>query len=118
MRNYCDSYIKVLKRNYMLLFIASVMLVVTFFIWAGIPVFIIGSAVSDLTANHFIIQLCISLSVAIILSLYFLAINIKVAQDMAATKKRSLFNAFIRIELFWIIGIALIIQAVIIMMTL
>src|SRR5690625_6330972 len=78
---YYNSYLNVLKREFMLVIIASILLVVTFFIWAGVPVFIIGSAVASLTTSQFLVNLCISLSVAIIFSLYFLPINFKVVQE-------------------------------------
>lgn len=96
----------------MLVIIASVLLVLTLFIWAGIPAFIIGSVVASLTTNQFLINLCVSLSGAIIFSLYFLPINIKVAQDIAVTKKRSSYNSFIRIEIMWIIVVATIFQII------
>lgn len=94
----------------MLVIIASVLLVLTLFIWAGIPVFIIGSAVASLTTSQFLVNLCISLSVGIIFSLYFLPINLKVAQDVAGTKKRSSYDSFIRIEIVWVLVIAAISQ--------
>lgn len=96
----------------MLVIIASVLLVVTFFIWAGVPVFIIGSAGANLTTSQFLVNLCISFSVAIIFSLYFLPINLKVAQDIAITKKRSSYNSFIRIEIMWILVVAAIVQII------
>jgi len=109
---YYNSYLNVLKRELMLIVIASVLLVVTFFIWAGVPVFIIGSAVASLTTSQFLVNLCISLSVAIIFSLYFLPINLKVAKDIAVTKKRSSYNSFIRIEIIWILVITAILQII------
>jgi len=109
---YYNSYLNVLKREFMLVIIASILLVVTFFIWAGVPVFIIGSAVASLTTSQFLVNLCISLSVAIIFSLYFLPINFKVAQDIAVTKKRSTYNSFIRIEIMWKLVIAAISQII------
>ena len=78
MSYYYNSYLNVLKREFMLVIIASVLLGVTFFIWAGVPVFIIGSAVANLTTSQFLVNLCISLSVATIFSLYFSPINLKV----------------------------------------
>lgn len=68
---YYNSYLNVLKREFMLVIIALFLLVVTFFVWAGVPVFIIGSAVANLTTSQFLVNLCVSFSVAIIFSLYF-----------------------------------------------
>ncbi|PWA09449.1 hypothetical protein DCC39_13205 [Pueribacillus theae] len=59
---YFQTYLRVLKSNFMLVVMASVLLVLTFFIWAGFPFFLIGGAVADLTANLAIIHFCISLS--------------------------------------------------------
>ena len=39
MNLYIHNYIEVLKRNFMLVIMALVLLVVTFFIWAGVPFF-------------------------------------------------------------------------------
>ena len=109
---YYNSYLNVLKKDYMLIIIALVLLVPTFFIWAGIPFFIIGSAVSSMTTSQFFLNLCVSLSGALIFSLYFMPFNVKVAQDVAITKKRSSYNSFIRIELVWILALATIFQII------
>lgn len=45
----------------MLLIMALVLLILTLFIWAGVPFFIIGIAVADLTSNLILIHLGISL---------------------------------------------------------
>ncbi|WP_342509229.1 hypothetical protein [Sporosarcina sp. FSL K6-2383] len=109
---YYNSYLNVLKREFMFVIIAFGLLAITFFIWAGVPVFIIGSAVASLTTSQFLVNLCISFSVAIIFSLYFLPINLKVAHDIAVTKKRSSYNSFMRIEVMWILVIAGILQII------
>ena len=95
----------------MLGIIALVMLMPTFFIWAGIPFFIIGSAVGSLTTNPILLFLCVSLSGCLLFSLYFMPNNLKVAQNLAVTKKRSSLNFFIRIEAVWIVVIAMIFNA-------
>ncbi|PIC56485.1 hypothetical protein CSV80_14670 [Sporosarcina sp. P12(2017)] len=112
MSYYYNSYLHVVKREFMFIIMAAVLLVLTFFIWVGVPVFIIGSAVASLTTSQFLVNLCISFSIAIIFSLYFLPINFKVAQDIAVTKKRSTYNSFIRIEIMWIVAIAAILQII------
>ncbi|PIC85930.1 hypothetical protein CSV72_11300 [Sporosarcina sp. P20a] len=112
MSYYYNSYLHVVKREFMLVIMAAILLVVTSFIWVGVPVFMIGGAVASLTTSQFLVNLCISFSVAIIFSLYFLPINFKVAQEIAVTKKRSIYNSFIRIEIMWIVAIAAILQII------
>lgn len=87
----------------MLVIMTLVLLIVTFFIWAGIPVFVIGIAVADLTSNFVLTHLGISLSVGLLFSLYFIPINLKVARKIAVIKKRGSLNSFIRIEAGWIL---------------
>ncbi len=98
----------------MLVIMASVLLVLTFFIWAGIPVYIIGGAVGKFSSNLVIIHLCISLSAGILFSLYFLPINLIVAKNVAETMARSSMNSFIRIQIMWIIACSLIFQIILI----
>lgn len=92
----------------MLVIIALMLLIPTFFIWAGIPFFLVGSVVGTLTANPILIFLCISLSGGLIFSLYFLPINLKVAQEIAVIKKISTLNSFLRLEAVWITVVAMI----------
>lgn len=108
MSYYFNSYLSVLKRNFMLVIIALILLIPTFFIWAGIPFFIVGSAVGNLTASPILIYLCISLSGGLIFSLYFLPINLKVAREIAVIKKLSSLNSFLRLEAVWITVVAMI----------
>ena len=112
MSDYYNSYVTVLKREWMLLIIAFVLLVVTFFVWAGVPIFIIGRAVASLTASPFLVNLCISFSAAILFSLYFLPFNFKVAHNIVAVTNRKLYHSFIRIEIIWIVGIAAVLQII------
>lgn len=114
---YYRSYLKVLKKDFMLIVIALVLLVPTFFIWAGIPLFIVGSAVSSMTRSPFLINLCVSSSGALIFSLYFIPFNVKVAQDIAITKKHSAYHSFIRIELVWILALATLFQIILSLVT-
>ena len=108
MSYYFNSYLNVLKRNFMLVIIALMLLIPTFFIWAGIPFFMVGSAVGNLTANPILIYLCISLSGGLIFSLYFLPINLKVAREIEVIKQLSSLNSFLRLEAVWIIVVAMI----------
>jgi hypothetical protein len=92
----------------MLAIIALVLLFPTFFIWAGIPIFIVGRAVGGLTASPIVFYLSISLSGGILFSLYFLPINLKVARRIVATKGCGTLNTFLRIEAGWVAVVAII----------
>lgn len=109
---YFHNYSNVLKKNFMLVIMALVLLVLTFFIWAGISLFIIGNAVAELTSNLVIIHLCISLSGGLLFSLLFVPINLKVAKNIADIKYRSVMNSFIRIEIIWILVCSLIFEII------
>lgn len=105
---YFQNYSIVLKKNFMLMIMASVLLVITFFLWAGVPVFMIGSLISKITSNLAIIHLCISFSGGFLFSLFFVPINLKVAKHIANVKNRSVLISFMRIEIIWIFACSLI----------
>ncbi|MGP4038531.1 hypothetical protein ACTWP4_01285 [Gracilibacillus sp. D59] len=111
---YLRNYSNVLKKNFMLLIMGSVLLILTFFIWAGVPFFIIGNAVAEITSNMAIIHFCISISGGLLFSLFFVPINLKVATNIAKIKDCSVVNAFIRIEIIWILVCSLIFEIVLI----
>lgn len=104
MSYYLNSYLSVLKRNFMLVVIALMLLIPTFFIWAGIPFFIVGSALSNLRDNPILIHLCIALSGGLIFSVYLLPINLIVARKIAVIKKLSSIN----LEAVWITVVVII----------
>lgn len=110
---YLNSYSNVLKKNFMLVIIASILLVITFFIWAGVPIFIIGNAVAKITSQLIIIYLCVLLSAGFLFSLYFFPINLKVAKNVAEVKHSSVISSFIRIQCFWVLACSLIIGIII-----
>ncbi|MBR7554010.1 hypothetical protein ACFFJI_02400 [Allobacillus sp. GCM10007491] len=99
---YFQSYLHVLKKNYMLVVIAAVLLILTYFIWAGVPFFIIGNIVADATSSGFVTLLSIALSGGFLFSLYFLPIHIKVAKRVASFEHRSVKKLFVQIQLVWI----------------
>jgi len=109
---YLQNYSNVLKKNFMLVIIALVLLVLTFFIWAGVPLFIIGNSVEELTSNLVIIHLCISISGGFLFSLFFVPINLKVSKNIADIKNRSVMISFIRIEIIWILVCSLIFEII------
>lgn len=102
MNRYVQSYLMVLKRNFMLLIMALVLLILTFFIWAGVAVFIIGGAVSNVISNPTLIFLCISVSGGFLFSLYFLPINFKFAEHKAKAKRNNPVKYLIRIHVIFI----------------
>ncbi|UOQ87287.1 hypothetical protein [Gracilibacillus salinarum] len=87
-----------LKSNFMLIVMAAVLMTLTFFIWAGIPVFIVGNFVSTITSSVVIVHFFISLTSGILSSLFFIPFHVKVARQMAAIKNRTVLQTFIRIE--------------------
>lgn len=71
MNLFFHHYLDVFKRNFMLVVMSLVLLAVTFFIWAGVPFFIVGKLVPDFTSNFIVIYLCISLSGGFLFSLSY-----------------------------------------------
>lgn len=115
MRYYFQSYKQVLKKDIMLVLIALVLLFFTFGYWLVIPVFYVSLTISNITNSIIINYLCILFSVGFLFSLYFLPINLKVARNIAVSKKHSFLSCFLMIEVVWIVvatilfGIAIII---------
>ena len=106
--SYSAAYKKVLRKNFMLVIIAFVLLFPTFFVWAGIPFFIIGGAVGHITTSPILVYLCVALSGGFLFSLYFLPLNVKVARYMADTKESSAWYSFLRLEMIWIVAVGVI----------
>ncbi|PWU68455.1 hypothetical protein [Gracilibacillus dipsosauri] len=111
---YTKIYLDVLKKNFMIVIMVIPLLVLTFFIWVGIPIYIIGNTVADLTANLGVIHSSISLSVGLLFSLFFVPINWKVARRLAKIKEWTVMNAFLRLEIIWIIFISLVFEIIVI----
>lgn len=115
MRYYFQSYKQVLKKDITLVLIALVLLFFTFGYWLVIPVFYFSLTISNITNSIIINYLCILFSVGFLFSLYFLPINLKVARNIAVSKKHSFLSCFLMIEVVWIVvaailfGIAIII---------
>lgn len=82
MKLYLNSYLTVLKKNFMLLLIVMVLLAVTFPIWIAIPFFIIASIVAKVTTSIAIVFIFVSLAVGFLFSLYFVPINWKVVNNL------------------------------------
>lgn len=118
MAQYGRSYLKVLKINFMLLIMALVLLIPTFFIWGGVPIFIVGDAVSNIISNQVFILLSISVSGGFLFSLYFLPINLEFAKHMSHAKGYNLIKYTIRIQVmfmsFCTVGFGLILLALLV----
>lgn len=105
---YYNSYLETLKKNFMLIIMALMLLIPTFFIWAGIPFFVVSSIVGRLTVNPILLYLSISLSGGFLFSLYFLPFNLKVAQNLSFQKKQSRLLSLLQLQTGWTIGTAII----------
>lgn len=98
MKLYGNAYKFILKKDFMLLIIVFVLIFFTSFIWFGVPVFIISGWMFKLEFPVYIQLIVVSLSVGILLSLYFVPFNIKVAKKVAEIKQQSTKSRFIRIQ--------------------
>jgi hypothetical protein len=113
---YIHNYIEVLKKNFMLVVMALGLLVVTFFIWAGVPFFLIGSILADFTTNIIIVFVCVSLSGGFLFSLYFVPLNLKVAKEISRIRGIRTTKSFMHVQSVWIIISSLIFAVVLILM--
>ncbi|WP_010530181.1 hypothetical protein [Lentibacillus jeotgali] len=103
MNIYYHSYLKSLKKNFMLVIMALILLIPTFFIWAGVPFFIIGGLVENITTKPLLVYISILLSGGFLFSLYFVPINLKAAKNMANTMGCDVVKALICIQTIFII---------------
>lgn len=108
MSKYYRLYSDAVKKNFMLVIIALMLLFPTFFIWAGVPVFFVGNALENIIANKYVIYLGISLSGGLLFSVYFLPVNLKVARNIADERNSSFLQEFFLLEIKWILAAALI----------
>ncbi|MYL59959.1 hypothetical protein GLW20_20820 [Virgibacillus halodenitrificans] len=99
---YYESTLNVLKKNFMLLIMAIVLLIPTFFLWAGVPFFIIGALVENLISNPVLVFISISLSGGFLFSLYFLPFLYKVAKQLANITQTGVGNVLLRIHTIFI----------------
>lgn len=98
---YIKNYFSVLKRNYMLLVMALVLSAVTFFIWVGVPFFIIGSFVAEFTSSFILTYISISLSGGFLFSFYYVPVNVKVAKNIAVIRRQSPIITFVHLQTIW-----------------
>lgn len=113
MNVYFNSYLEVLKRNFMLLLMALVLLMVTIFIWIGVPFFIVPSLIAELTSSFVIVYLFVSLSGGFLFSLYFVPLHFKVAKFISNNKGSRTANSFMILQITFILITSLIFAIVI-----
>lgn len=116
MTKYLQHYKQVLKTNYMLLVMVLILLPITFFIWIGFPVFVVGSMVANFTTSIIINHFCIALSVGLIFSLYFIPFNFKVARNVATMNRVHTLFPFIHLQIILIITSAILFEIVILLL--
>lgn len=87
----------------MLIAIALVLLAATFPFWAGVPFFLVGSFVADISFNYGFVYTSIGLSGGFLFSIYFVPFNLKVARKIASVRNCSVAKAFMYIQAVWII---------------
>ncbi|SHM45324.1 hypothetical protein [Gracilibacillus kekensis] len=97
----------------MLLIIVAVLLFFSSAIWLGVPIFLIGNAVSKIVGNLVVVHLFIALSVGFLFSLFLVPINIEVAQKIASIKQIRLWKAFVRIQVGWLIVVAVLFEFIV-----
>ncbi|WP_254844381.1 hypothetical protein [Virgibacillus halodenitrificans] len=95
---YYESTLNVLKKNFMLVIMAIVLLIPTFFLWAGVPFFIIGGLVENLISSQVLVFISISLSGGFLFSLYFLPFLYKIAKQLANITQIGVGNFLLRIH--------------------
>ncbi|MUV37649.1 hypothetical protein JNUCC1_01455 [Lentibacillus sp. JNUCC-1] len=105
-----ESYLHVLKKNFMLVIMAVGLMVFTFFLWAGVPVFIVGGAMGHLTMNPLVLHAAVSLSAGFLFAFYFAPINLKVAGHVAQLKNDRSFKSFVKIQTVWIVCCAILFE--------
>ncbi|WP_085524779.1 hypothetical protein [Tuberibacillus sp. Marseille-P3662] len=112
MNVYDHSYLKALKKNFMLVIMALVLLIPTFFIWAGVPFFIIGGIVENSTTNSLLVHLCMSFSGGLLFSLYFVPINFKTAKSIADITDNNVVKCLICIQSIFILVCSVIFEVI------
>lgn len=100
---YRKAYAIVLRKDFMLIMIALVLMFVTFAFWIGIPIILVGNFISNLKVSIFIQIFCISLSVGLSFSLFFIPIHLKVARVVGEMKTESTLKVFSRLHFVFVL---------------
>lgn len=100
---YSKTYLRVLKKNFILLIVTIALLFFTFGFWMGIPVYVIGDILSKYDTPHYIQNICVLFGIGLLFSIFFVPINFKVAEVLREIKSQKLLPLFIRIQLGFIV---------------
>lgn len=104
---YLEAYASVLKKNFMLLIIALVLVFFTFSYWIGIPLFVVSNILDKLHMPIFISIVCTILSAGLLLSLLFIPLNLKAARVVGELKQQSTLQAFIHLQMRFVLFCAI-----------
>ncbi|WP_397538494.1 hypothetical protein [Rummeliibacillus pycnus] len=74
--------------------------------WAGVPIFIVSKWLFELNTPWYVQFTGVTLSVGMLLSLFFIPINLKVAKTVAEIKCQSTLGRFIKIQLTFVVVFA------------
>ena len=105
---YSKAYVYVLRKNVMLLIIGIALAFFTFAFWIGVPIFVFGNMLIELNTPIFFYGLCISISVGLFFSVFFIPINLKVAKVVGKMKQQSTIQSFILLHLVFVLICALV----------
>lgn len=103
---YREAYATVLKKNFMLLIMAVVLVFFTFAYWIGLPLFVVGSILGALHIPYFMLSVCVYLNAGLLVSLFFIPLNLKVASVVGKLKQQSTWRAFTRLQLGFVLTCA------------
>jgi len=92
----------------MLVIIAIALVVLTFGFWFGIPFIAIGNILSKINTPIFIQVICMSISVGIFFSLFFIPFHLEVAKKVGELKTKSTIIVFSRLHLVFVLFSAIV----------
>lgn len=100
---YLEAYTTVLKKNFMVLIMLTVLLIVMFAFWVGIPFFLLGNLLFDFNIPNSLKLFIITVCIAILFTSFFIPINWKVAIEVKKLKHQSKLKAFTYLQLLFIL---------------
>ncbi|MGE7920808.1 hypothetical protein ACQKM9_18000 [Viridibacillus sp. NPDC093762] len=115
---YSKAYRDFLKKDFMLLVIAIVLLFFTFGLWMGVPVFVVGIFLWEINIPPFISIILVLLLISVLFTIFFIPMNIKVAKTIGKIKNRSTLRIFSRLQLIFILSSSVIFSLIFIVIIL
>ncbi|CAM4003720.1 hypothetical protein [Lederbergia lenta] len=100
---YSKVYSSVLRKNFMLLIIASFLLIVMFAFWIGVPFFVLGNFLFDLNIPNYLKLFFITVFVGMLFTSFFIPINWKVAYEIGGIKQQSKVKVFSYLQALFIL---------------